>query len=465
MQHLRNLTVGDPAEYYGRKKRKGGLGNLLEEVYFGYAANSDPKADFEKAGVELKATPYEKKKDGTLRAGERLVLTMISYEEPVVHNFEESHLWKKCRVILLIYYWRDKRLDSNLKYLISYAQLFTPPPVDLEIIKHDYAIIIGKIESGKADELSEGDTLYLGACTKGSTAAKSWAPQYYPPHTLAKKRAFCYKISYMNMVLNKYIVNHVDTCEAIIKDVSQLKNTSFEQLVMNKINQYAGKTDYELCREFYKPYLNNKAQWIDLAYRMLGIRSNRAEEFLKANITVKAIRLDEKGRMRENSPLPAFQYNKIIQDEWEDSPLYNYLENTKFLFVVFKKQDDKYVLRGCKLWNMPYHDLNDTVKDCWEKVRQIIIDGVQLKKVRIRSNGKEKIIVQNNFPSKDDNPIVHVRPHARFRFFDFGNDDIIGDEKYRSGNANPLPDGRWMPNYSFWLNNTYILSQLPDSLK
>lgn len=31
--------------------------------------------------------------------------------------------------------------------------------------------------------------------------------------------------------------------------------------------------------------------------------------------------------------------------------------------------------------------------------------------------------------------------------------------------AEQLPDGRWMTKQSFWLNNTYILSQLDDKLK
>jgi len=66
-------------EKYANKFRKGGLGNLLEEVYFGYKANSNQEADFPEAGVELKATPYEVTQKGELRAGERIVLTMINY--------------------------------------------------------------------------------------------------------------------------------------------------------------------------------------------------------------------------------------------------------------------------------------------------------------------------------------------------------------------------------------------------
>ena len=68
---------------YLSNSRKGGLGNLIEEQYFCYEANSSPEPDFPKAGVELKATPYEKNKNGTIKAGERLVLGMISYDRVI----------------------------------------------------------------------------------------------------------------------------------------------------------------------------------------------------------------------------------------------------------------------------------------------------------------------------------------------------------------------------------------------
>ena len=118
---------------YDAKQRKGGLGNLIEEQYFGYKANSDSLPDFDKAGVELKVTPYEKKKDGGLKAGERLVLSMIDYNSPIEPDFYASHVWSKCEVLLLIYYWRNKLLPSNLQYVIDYVSLFTPPEEDVKI--------------------------------------------------------------------------------------------------------------------------------------------------------------------------------------------------------------------------------------------------------------------------------------------------------------------------------------------
>ena len=85
-----NQVTAEQVDSYANKHRKGGLGNLLENVYFNYKSNSDPHADFVKAGVELKVTPYEKNKKGELRAGERLVLTMISYNSPVEEDFFKS---------------------------------------------------------------------------------------------------------------------------------------------------------------------------------------------------------------------------------------------------------------------------------------------------------------------------------------------------------------------------------------
>ena len=144
------------------------------------------------------------------------------------------------------------------------------------IIENDYKTIAKKVMSGKAEELSESDTFYLGACTKGATAETSIVSQYYPPHTPAKKRAFCYKNSYMTFVLNKYVVTEHEEYERIIRSSAELQNQTLSEIIVSKIRAHIGKSDKELCSHFSREYNNNKAQWTDLTYRMLGIRSNRA---------------------------------------------------------------------------------------------------------------------------------------------------------------------------------------------
>lgn len=443
---------------YGNLSRKGGLGNLLEEEYFGYKANSSPEPDFPKAGVELKVSPYEKNKNGKLRAGERLVLGMISYEEPIEEDFYDSHAWQKCRLILLIYYFRNKALESNLLYPIDFATLFTPPEEDLKIIEDDYKIIYDKISSGKAHELSEGDTMYLGACTKGATAEKSTVPQFYGEHIPARKRAFCFKNSYMTYILNNYIIKNVktyDKAESIISNETELETKTFDDYIISRINHYVGKSDKELCVLFEREYNNNKAQWSDLAYRMLGIKSNKAAEFIKANIKVKAIRVEENGNIKESWPLPTFKYKQIIKEEWEESELYDELSETKFLLVVYKKKGDSYYLQGAKLWNMPYSDIDNQVRLVWERTVNVIKNGVQL----TLEGGK----VCNNLPGMKDNPVAHVRTHANLSFYDLGDGTIIGTGS-RTRDANELPDGRWMTNHSFWINKSYISDIIQEYL-
>lgn len=447
---------------YGNPKRKGGLGNLLEKYYFEYEINSDQEADFPEAGVELKVSPYQINKKGNYTAGERLVITMISYDTPVETEFKKSHAFNKMQLMLLIYYLRDRELQGNLYYPIDFVTLFSPPEEDMKIIEQDYLAIINKIQSGKAHELSESDTMYLGACTKGSNAEKSTVAQYYSPDIKARKRAFCLKNSYMTHVLNNYIRKDLNTSERILSNSNELEKQTFEQLIKNKINQHRGKTDKILCNEFgvSKPKSNNlKGLWSILAYRMLGIKSNRAEEFEKANIEVKTIRIEENGKMKESISFPSIKLKDLPTTDWEESTLFDDLESKRYLFVVFKKRGGNYYLQGCQLWNMPRNDLDQTVKEGWEAIKKIVTDGVVLTK---KTNNKGKFIVNNNFPSKKDNDIIHIRPHTGNRYYDLLNGDIIGDNP---ADGDELPDGRLMTKQSFWLNNTYILSQLNDELK
>ena len=67
------------------------------------------------------------------------------------------------------------------------------------IIKKDWELINQKIKDGKAHELSEGDTFYLGACTKGSTAAKSLRKQ---PFNEIKAKSAGITITYLDLNKN-----------------------------------------------------------------------------------------------------------------------------------------------------------------------------------------------------------------------------------------------------------------------
>lgn len=431
----KNMFLQETADYavkHENKKRKGGLGELIEERFFHYPANNDARPDFDKAGVELKVTPYKQNKNGTMVAKERLILTMIDYFSVVNEKFEDSHMWQKSRLILLVYYLYNQEIKNRLNYRIDYVKLFTPPEQDKKIIKHDFEIIVEKIKNGKAHELSEGDTLYLGAAPKGATS-KDRRKQPFSDE-LAKPRAFAFKNSYMTYVLNNYIIPGKNTYEPIIKGKVE---ESFEDYVVHKIDAYCDWSVTDLCNEFHIEYQKKpKSLGAMLAYLMLGIRGNHAEEFEKANVVVKTIRIEKNNKIKENMSFPTFEFKELVEEEWDNSTFGNYLRETRFLFVVYKfDKQNELRLKGCQFWNIPYDDLEGNVRSVWEKTQSVLCEGLKIEK----KNGRN----YNNFPKASENPVCHVRPHAK-----------------NSKDTYELPDGRQYPKQCFWLNNSYILSQL-----
>ena len=418
------------------KKQKGGLGNLIEERFFHYPANDDSRPDFPEAGVELKVTPYKKLSNGNLAAKERLIITMINYNEVVSEDFDNSHLWSKSKMILLVYYLYLQEIANRLDYRIDYARLFTPPKEDLEIIKHDFKVITDKIRAGKAHELSEGDTLYLGAATKSSDSKVRRAQPY--SDVPAKPRAFAFKSSYMTYVLNNYIVPGIPKYESIIKGEAP---ESFEDYVKSKIDMHRGKSVAELCAEFSIDMSKRPKNVTSmLAFKMLGVKGNNAAEFEKAGVQVKTIRLTNTGKIKESMSFPAMKYKEVIKENWEDSVFHNYLSETRFLFIVYQfNKNNELFLKGCQFWNMPFDDLENDVREVWERTCAVLREGLQVTRI----NGHNA----TNFPKASENRVSHVRPHAQ-----------------NVKDTDELPDGRQYPKHCFWLNNTYILSQLDERL-
>lgn len=423
---------------YGRlhsvKNYKGGLGILIEERFYHYKANNESAPDFSEAGVELKTTPYKTNKDKTISAKERVSLNEIDYikvaNEP---NFEKSHFWYKNRMLLLVYYLYLKETTNRLDYRIDYVRLFTPSEEDLKIIKEDYNTIVEKIRAGLAHELSEADTYYLSACTKGQDSSKT---RKQPYNTIpAKYRAFAYKASYMTYVLNQYILGKKPQYERLAID----KTENFETSIIQRILEYRGRTCKELRNQFgLDGEKVSKAIKSQIVFRILGVKGNKAEEFVKANIQVKTIRILINGQNKESVSFPAFRFNELIGQEWEQSSLYETLEGTKFLFVVFRENEDgDYVLSNARFWNMPYSDLQE-VRTVWEKTK----DTCKMPPQALH-NGKHYIGI---FPKESEHRICHVRPHGR-----------------DSRDTYPLPDGRLYPKQCFWLNRAYILSAINNS--
>ena len=173
---------------------------------------------------------------------------------------------------------------------------------------------------------------------------------------------------------------------------------------------------------------------------MLGIlgRVSQTEEFLKANIIPKTIRITESGRIKESMSFPSFKYQEIVNQNWEESDLFEMFSTTKFMFAVFVEKAGQYYFEKIKFWNMPMHLLENEVKPVWLKTVDIIKKGNIVRDIK---NGKR----MTNFPGMCENDVCHVRPHGQ-----------------NANDVYPLPvkdkfTGLTVyTKHCFWLNNTFV---------
>lgn len=427
-QELIGVRLGDIDTTGRLNTNKGAIGICIEENWFDYHANSEDKPDLPEAGVEIKATPYKINKDKTISAKERLVCNMIPYHEDCMKTFITSSFWHKNQCMLILSYQHIENI-SKKEFKVDHAILYSFPQEDRILIEQDWNIIIDKIRRGDAHLLTEADTMYLAACTKGKNKDDLTTQPFNT--ILAKRRAYSLKTGYMTYLLRTYVFGSKQD-EHIVKDYRDIQNVTFIDYINNKVQIYIGKSVTELCEIFGVDKKSKNLNSI-LFSRMLGLRGtiNQAQEIVTANITVKTIRLNSKRHVVESMSFPTFIFKEILQQQWEESSFYRALNTSKFLFVIFAQKEDDYVFTKIKLWNMPYKDI-EIAKQVWQKTKETIHDGV---KTYVDSKG----YIHNNLPKKEENEIAHVRPHAKNR-----------------EDTDDLPDGRKLTKQCFWLNNSYI---------
>lgn len=448
-QSLHSL-LGDCAVEH-KRKGKGGLGQMVEELFFNYDVNSNREADFAEARLELKCTPLlMSKTDETYRIKERLVCTMIDYFEIVNTSFEDSHLVLKCQLMLLLFY-----LHVSGKPIYDHEFLFRVlwqlPEKDLMLIKNDYQTIADKVRRGEAHLLSEGDTLYLGACRKGQ---KGDNPQPQPnSDILAHKRAFSLKPTYMRYILS-HVVNSGENSftnyyaekktEFELVSTDELKKNTFEEIILQRFAPYIGSNYLEICDKLrIEPY-QAKNKYADvaalIASDMASKRLGSADEFVKSGIVMKTIRIGDNGMPKESMSFKNIDYCEIYDnDDWFESETYEIFTN-RFLFVVFKPVNggvitipDKskgtvvpeqlFVLDKVFFWTMPDEDLA-TAKEYWESIRQAVLSDK---------------IIPRSFWSIADHKKFHVRPKARLK-----SDKAVN------------PNGGLCDKYCYWFNADYV---------
>ncbi|MFZ4505080.1 MAG: Sau3AI family type II restriction endonuclease [Microbacteriaceae bacterium] len=393
---------------------RGNLGTLVEKYFFNLTQNNKSAPDFPAAGVELKTTGVLKSGDSGYKAKERLVLKMIDFKSLVGETWETSSLMRKCNLMLLLFYLYVQEVPVTERKFILPPMLFRFPDADLPQLRRDWEFIQNKIKEGKAHELSEGDTFYLGACRKGPGGPnETGTPQPFSP-VLAKSRAFSLKQAYVTQIIQGHAQGQ--TLLGVTGSVS------FEEATEKRFKRYLGKPTDEITASvgIFRSSPTNKGFHRGLATQILLDGDIRNSELLKAGIELKTVRTDERGKPREHMSFPAFSFTGIVDENWEDSTFFQKLES-KFLFVVFQTGADGVErLNKVFYWNMPFAD-REQARRVWEETKNRLV------------------LERTDFPRAKENPVAHVRPKAR-----------------NAADTAPTHFGSFLTKRCFWLNNTYV---------
>lgn len=399
---------------------KGNLGGLIEAHFFELPP-SIRGIDFPEARLELKTTGLSRTSDGSFRAKERLVLTMINYIKVVEEDWETSVFYLKCKLMLILFYLYEKGKPSFDQRFVLDPILYKMAENDEAVIRRDWEFIREKVRQGKAHEISEGDTYYLGACRKGAGGPDE--PLRTQPFSKigAKARAFSFKPSY----INNLIKDQVDR-----SDVLGIKGSvTFEEATERKFSPYLNMSIDQISSrlDHFKTSTYQKGFNRELAMRILAGPQKVAPELEKAGIELKTIRLNRNGAPKEAMSFPGFKYLEIVKQEWEDSSFFEKLES-RFLFIVFK-EDGQGVERLNRViyWNMPYEDRLEAQRVWEDTKRRVSIDASDL-------------------PKGSESHVAHVRPKAKN-----SRDTIL------------TPQGTMLVKKCFWLNRDYIQSILASA--
>ena len=419
---LREMT--DAKKIADSKRRKGSFGNAMEEYYFDYAPNSSSEPDFARAGVELKTTPMKHVRKNDLVAKERLVISMIDYMDVVNETFETSHFMEKAKDILLVTYLWEKDVDP-LDYQVIMADLWSIPEEDLPQIKRDWETVVGKVRAGHAEDISGSDTMYLEACTKAATSENRREQPF--SSVPAKPRAWAFKSSYMTAI-EQNLLDRKSGAETSLAKKGQ--DINLLGLVHERFAPYFGETEEGLAQRFgISKSLNRCAR---ITKRILGVDENsKIEEFEKANIKPKTMRIKRNGRLKESVSFPYFDYYKLEETDFKDSAFYEELLQ-KYLFVIYREdevEDDVYRLSDVMFWQMPDKDL-DEAKRCYDQMRKNVKEG------------HAEISVKST-----ENRCCHVRPHGR-----------------NGKDTKPQPHGKPVVKKCFWLNAGYLSDEIAQAL-
>ena len=396
-------------------KNKGILGQIVESGFYKYPLNNSSAADFEELGIELKVSGYIKNKNGSLRAKERIKLSKIDYNNIINETYESSHLLGKCKEMLIIWYHYIPKTDYG-DFKITDFQIYDMTK-DEDVFKNDFELIKEKVLKGRAHELSEGDTSYLGACTSAATSADRTTQPF--SQILSKPRAYSLKNSYISGILRELKENTPKTIQKKKKkkEKENKKQITLEKYetpkektvidyVTNKLKPYFGKTQLKILEEITgKTYTEKIPKNINKMISDILIGKDdelyeKDELFRKTSFIIKNLPI-RKNKAIERMAFRTLELSEFEYD-WDDSYWKNYFEETTLIVICYEAKNNKIKNGYRTLKDVKQMSFNDEELESFKKTYNMI-------KVAIEKQDINLLPTPNSF----NNQLLEIAPKGK----------------------------------------------------
>ena len=439
-----------------RPKNKGIAGNIIEQSVLGYSADTRQEPDLNIDGVktELKTTglKYNKNKN-KLEAKEPMSITAVSPPNIVHEEFENSKFWHKLEHLLFIYYLYDSettvKTSEYKNFPIKGYQFYEFSTDDQNILKKDWETVMNFIKY-----LQNNYDNYEDEYPRISHELRSQLMYIDTAPKWPNRPRFRLKRNFLSSIIEDHFGEKLEQLPGKYSSYSDIYDTC------HKLSEeYKGKSIEELIELLdIDAKQVNKSIGEHIIVKMFGGKSKKMQKidlFNKTGIVGKTLTLTEKGFRKEDMKLFPIDFEEITDEnvDFEESQVYDYFANNRFLCIIFQKPHPEAELNeneflGFKIITFDEEFIQTEVRATWQRIRDLILND-ELKDIIVkdrngnpRKNRSGNIMSAPNFPKSSE-----------------GNVFVRGTSS--TSDNKPLNiNGIQMYNQHIWVKGTYIVEKL-----
>jgi len=379
VNHVFNKAIDKP-------KITGIAGDVIEQSVLGYPADNKQEPDLVVDGVyiELKTTGLRKPKrlensnnDRDFIAKEGVSITAVSPENITSQEFEDSYLWHKMEYMLFVFYHYNSykvvpAYDySTFKILGHHFYEFSDE--DKEVIYNDWKIVRDKVEEIQNNSPNPKEEYPSLTKLRSELMYFDLAPKKSPRFRLKKDVA--------NVIIGEFFDKKLEKLQRKITSYTQL-----DQLLHNFTELYQGKTLKEIATDLSVELPKKRSKNIaeQIIAKFFGSEKKKIRQidlFSKIGLIPKTIVLSPNGGKTEDMKFDKIDFEEWFVDgeEYEDSYLYDFFYNHKFLFMVFEESknnspliENKFV--GFKRYSFTDDFIENELKIFYDKLKRLIVN-------------------------------------------------------------------------------------------